>query len=309
MINRALIRLKIVQIIYSFYKNEGRSINTAEKELSFSLSKAHDLYNHLLYLMVELTKYKQKKIEAGKAKRNPSEEELNPNTKFVDNLFIKQLANNIYLKEYISKQKRTWSDEENFIEELYKTISETKTFKEYMSAPKGGYEEDKEFWRKIYKECISKNEEIDRVLEEQSLYWNDDKTIIDTFVVKTIKKFKQEAGDEQELLPEYRTDEDKEFAIKLFRKAIEQADQNKTLIENHIENWDIERIAFMDIVIMQIALAEILNFPNIPTNVSIDEYVEISKWYSTPKSSGFINATLDACVNKLKSENKINKLS
>lgn len=309
MINRALIRLKIVQIIYSFYKNEGKSINTVEKELSFSLSKAHELYNHLLYLMVEVTRYNQKKIEAGKTKRNPSEEELNPNTKFADNLFIEQLANNIYLKEYVSKQKRAWNDEENFIKDFYKTISETKTFEEYMTSPKEGYEEDKEFWRKIYKECISKNEEIDRVLEEQSLYWNDDKTIIDTFVVKTIKKFKKEAGEEQELVPEYRTDEDKEFAIKLLRKTIENAEEYRSMIENRIENWDMERIAFMDIVIMQIALAEIMNFPNIPVSVSIDEYVEISKWYSTPKSSGFINATLDACVNKLKNENKIHKLS
>jgi N utilization substance protein B len=162
-------------------------------------------------------------------------------------------------------------------------------------------------WRKLYRSTIAQNETIDEILEEQSLYWNDDKAIVDTFVLKTIKRFEPENGAEQELMPEYKDDEDKEFARKLFRQAITNAEAYRNLMSGNTKNWDLERLAFMDILIMQVALAEILSFPTIPVSVSLNEYVEIAKVYSTPKSGSFINGMLDTIVNQLKKENKLSK--
>lgn len=307
MINRVLIRLKIVQIVYAYYQNGGKNLDTAEKELFFSLSKAYDLYNYLLLLMVEVTKQANKRLNAAKNKLVPTKEELFPNTKFVENRFIAQLEVNKQLLEFSNNQKKTWENEADFVKTLCDKILESDIYKEYMASETSSYEEDRELWRKLYKNIIFNNIELDQVLEDQSLYWNDDKEIVDTFVLKTIKRFDEKNGAKQELLPEFKDEEDQDFARRLFRRTILNADYYRHLISENTRNWDLDRVAFMDVVIMQIALAEILSFPNIPVSVSLNEYVEIAKLYSTPKSGGFINGTLDGIVNSLKKENKLTK--
>ena len=307
MINRVLIRLKIVQIIYAYYQNGGKNLDTADKELFFSLSKAYDLYNYLLLLMVEVTKQANKKLNAAKNKLIPTKEELFPNTKFVENRFIAQLEVNKQLLDFAGNQKKTWENEADFVKSLCEQIMESDIYKEYMASETSSYEEDREVWRKIYKKIIFNNAELDQVLEDQSLYWNDDKEIVDTFVLKTIKRFEEKNGAKQELLPEFKDDEDQDFARRLFRRAILNSDYYRHLISENTKNWDLDRVAFMDVIIMQIALAEVLSFPNIPVSVSLNEYVEIAKLYSTPKSGGFINGTLDGIVNQLKKENKLTK--
>lgn len=307
MINRVLIRLKIVQIVYAYYQNGGKNLDTAEKELFFSLSKAYDLYNYLLLLMVEVTKQANKRLNAAKNKLVPTKEGLFPNTKFVENLFIAQLEVNKQLLEFSNNQKKTWENEADFVKTLCDKILESDIYKEYMASETSSYEEDRELWRKLYKNIIFNNIELDQVLEDQSLYWNDDKEIVDTFVLKTIKRFDEKNGAKQELLPEFKDEEDQDFARRLFRRTILNADYYRHLISENTKNWDLDRVAFMDVVIMQIALAEILSFPNIPVSVSLNEYVEIAKLYSTPKSGGFINGTLDGIVNSLKKENKLTK--
>ena len=307
MINRVLIRLKIVQIVYAYYQNGGKNLDTAEKELFFSLSKAYDLYNYLLLLMVEVTKQANKRLNAAKNKLVPTKEELFPNTKFVENLFIAQLEVNKQLLEFSNNQKKTWENEADFVKTLCDKILESDIYKEYMASETSSYEEDRELWRKLYKNIIFNNIELDQVLEDQSLYWNDDKEIVDTFVLKTIKRFDEKNGAKQELLPEFKDEEDQDFARRLFRRTILNADYYRHLISENTKNWDLDRVAFMDVVIMQIALAEILSFPNSPVSVSLNEYVEIAKLYSTPKSGGFINGTLDGIVNSLKKENKLTK--
>ena len=307
MINRVLIRLKIVQIIYAYYQNGGKNLDTDEKELFFSLSKAYDLYNYLLLLMVEVTKQANKKLNAAKNKLIPTKEELFPNTKFVENRFIAQLEVNKQLLDFAGNQKKTWENEADFVKSLCEQIMESDIYKEYMASETSSYEEDREVWRKIYKKIIFNNAELDQVLEDQSLYWNDDKEIVDTFVLKTIKRFEEKNGAKQELLPEFKDDEDQDFARRLFRRAILNSDYYRHLISENTKNWDLDRVAFMDVIIMQIALAEVLSFPNIPVSVSLNEYVEIAKLYSTPKSGGFINGTLDGIVNQLKKENKLTK--
>ena len=307
MINRVLIRLKIVQIVYAYYQNGGKNLDTAEKELFFSLSKAYDLYNYLLLLMVEVTKQANKRLNAAKNQLVPTKEELFPNTKFVENRFIAQLEVNKQLLEFSNNQKKTWENEADFVKTLCDKILESDIYKEYMASETSSYEEDRELWRKLYKNIIFNNIELDQVLEDQSLYWNDDKEIVDTFVLKTIKRFDEKNGAKQELLPEFKDEEDQDFARRLFRRTILNADYYRHLISENTKNWDLDRVAFMDVVIMQIALAEILSFPNIPVSVSLNEYVEIAKLYSTPKSGGFINGTLDGIVNSLKKENKLTK--
>ena len=307
MINRVLIRLKIVQIVYAYYQNGGKNLDTAEKELFFSLSKAYDMYNYLLLLMVEITKQAERKQSAAKSKLLPTAEELYPNTKFVDNRFIAQLEVNKQLLEFSESQKKTWENESEFVKSLCEKIMDSDIYKEYMASETSSYEEDRELWRKIYKRIIFNNAELDQVLEDQSLYWNDDKEIVDTFVLKTIKRFEEKNGDKQELLPEFKDEEDQDFARRLFRRTILNADYYRHLISENTRNWDLDRVAFMDVIIMQIALAEILSFPNIPVSVSLNEYVEIAKLYSTPKSGSFINGTLDGIVNVLKADNKLTK--
>ena len=307
MINRVLIRLKVIQVIYAYYQNGGKNLEAAEKELFYSLSKAYDLYKRLLLLMIEVTQFADRRIDNRRHKLRPTAEDLNPNTRFIDNAFMAQLMQNAQLEEFRANQKRTWDDEGDFVKHLFERIEETKVYQEYMAKETLTYEDDRELWRKLYRSTIAQNDEIDEILEEQSLYWNDDKAIVDTFVLKTIKRFEPENGAEQELMPEYKDDEDKEFARKLLRTAITGAEAYRKLMENNAKNWDMERFAFMDILIMQVALAEIFAFPSIPTTVTLNEYVEIAKMYSTPKSGSFINGMLDSIVNQLKSENKLNK--
>jgi len=307
MINRALIRLKIVQLVYAFYQNGNKNIDSAEKELLFSLSKAYDLYNHLLLLMVAIKDYALKRIDNGKNKIMQTDEDKNPNMRFVDNMFIAQLEVNKQLIDFNANQKNTWSNDTDFVKEIYEKITNSNLYNLYMINDKPTYDSDREFCRKLYKTFIMNNDNLDQLLEEQSLYWNDDKEIVDTFVLKTIKRFDPKEGAAQSLLPEYKDIEDREFARHLFRCAIMNSDDYRHLISENTKNWDLKRIAFMDVVIMQCALAEILTFPNIPINVTLNEYLEIAKYYSTPKSTGFINGTLDAIIRKLKSEGKLAK--
>ena len=201
MINRVLIRLKIIQIVYAYYQNGSKNLDAAEKELFFSLSKAYDLYNYLLMLMIALTNYAQKRIDAAKAKLAPTAEELYPNMMFVENKFISQLEVNKQLADFIANQKRTWANDEDFVKALFEKIAASDIYKEYMASPGSTYEEDRELWRKLYKTFVFNNEELDVLLEDQSLYWNDDKEIVDTFVLNTIKRFDEKNGAAQALLP------------------------------------------------------------------------------------------------------------
>ena len=307
MINRVLIRLKVIQVVYAYYQNGGKNLDATEKELFYSLSKAYELYKYLLTLMIEVTQFADRRIDNRRHKLRPTEEDLNPNTRFIDNAFMTQLMQNTQLEEFRANQKRTWDDEGDFVKHLFEKIEQTKAYQEYMAKETLTYEDDRELWRKLYRSTIAQNETIDEILEEQSLYWNDDKAIVDTFVLKTIKRFEPENGADQDLMPEYKDDEDKEFARKLLRTTITGAEAYRKLMENNAKNWDMERFAFMDILIMQVALAEIFAFPSIPVSVTLNEYVEIAKMYSTPKSGSFINGMLDSIVNQLKSENKLNK--
>jgi len=307
MINRELIRLKLVQITYSYYQNGSMNPAAAEMELLLSLSRAYDLYNSMLLLMVELNRMALRMLEMRQSRAKRLGDENSLSTKFVDNRFMLQLESNKQLQEYRDRQRFDWADQEEYVRSLYSKIEESEFYKAYMTSGKDSYDEDREVWRLIYRHLICNNEELDGVLEEMDLYWNDDKVIVDTFVLKTINRFTPDSSDDQPLMPEYKDDSDQEFAIRLLQKAIANKDYYYDLIASTTRKWDIKRVALMDRIILQLALAEIISFPGIPVNVSINEYVEIAKMYSTTKSGKYINATLDNIAKRLIEENKLIK--
>jgi len=298
MINRELIRIKVVQLTYAYYQNGSKNIDSAEKELVFSLSKAYDLYNYLLALIIAVTRESRRHLEVAQA-RATREGTAQPSQKFAYNRFALQMEENHALNEFMETQKKTWNDEPEFIKKLFTQISESQIYQDYMASPVDDYENDRELWRKLYRTLIEHNSDLDTLLEEQSLYWNDDKEIVDTFVLKTIKRFDEKKGAHQELLPEYDNVEDKEFARKLFRATIMNANEYQRYMSDASRNWDFSRLAYMDIVIMQIAIAEMLTFPSIPVSVTINEFVDIAKLYSTPRSASYINGMLDAIARHL----------
>jgi N utilization substance protein B len=203
------------------------------------------------------------------------------------------------LNEFMETQKKSWDDHPEFLKKIYIQITESQIYKDYMESADDDYLTDRELWRKIYRTLIQDNPDLDALLEEQSLYWNDDKEVVDTFVVKTIKRFEEKNSSNQELLPEYDSEEDKDYARKLFRATIMNGEEYQRYMSEASRNWDFSRLAYMDIVIMQIAIAEMMTFPGIPLNVTINEYVDLAKVYSTPKSGGYINGMLDAIARHL----------
>lgn len=306
MINRDLIRIKVVQLVYSYYQNPDKTSASVEKELLFSLSKSYDMYRYLLMLIGKVYEYGVRDTEAqiNRAKRLHLDVDID--TRYADNRFARQLLENKELNQFANNAGADIL-EEPLVRKLYKQVKESDAYREYLSLKAPDYADDRTFWRRAYKACFIPCEDIDALFEEKSLYWNDDRDIVDSFVIKTIKRFAEENGADQPILPEYDSDEDREFAVKLMHETLANEQEYRDLIGNNAKNWTISRMAPMDIVIMQIAIAEIINFPTIPATVSINEYLDLSKVYSTPKSHVYINGLLDFVVKKLRAEGAILK--
>ena len=307
MINRELIRLKVVQICYAFHQNEGRDVEVAEKELMLSMSKSYEMYNLLLLLLTEIGRMAQRyyEVRVNRLSRLGMENKENP--RFVNNLFLRQLEENQQLRSFADSCKYDWSDEYNLVRNLYQQVENAPFFQTYTEQTEQSYEADRDVCRQIYRTFICNNDQLDELFEGRSLYWNDDKAIVDTFVLKTINRFTAGSTADQPLLPQFQDDTVQEFAVKLLRHTLSNAAYYDRLISGQARNWTLERIALMDRVIMQVALAEILTFPSIPLSVSINEYVELAKLYSTPKSGKYVNATLDHIAKSLMEEGKIAK--
>lgn len=313
MINRDLIRRKIVQLTYAYYQNSNNNMDNAEKELMFSLSKSYDLYNYMLQLIVAITGEARKRydVEVVRAQREGLQE---PSARLAFNEFAVQLEENKMLLDWIDVKHSNWDENIEVVRSLYNTITSSDLYADYVSGAfdaelpdMDDYDRDREWWRRVYKKFIQNNDEMDAFLEEKSLYWNDDKDIVDTFVLKTIKRFDKANKSKQELLPEYKDMEDREFARKLFRATILNADSYQRYMSTASRNWDFSRLAYMDVVIMQIAIAELTTFPGIPATVTINEYVEMAKVYSTPRSGGYVNGMLDNIARYLNGQGIIAK--
>jgi len=308
MISRRIIRIKVLQILYAFFTSPETSINNTEKELFFSLQKTYDLYHFLMALVIEVEKFAEDRIDIGLKKHRPTADELAPNLRFVQNRLIQQLKSNTTLEKYLASSKLSWNDESELIRKLYFSLTDFDFYKEYLALEQVTYADDRKLVEDIFKYLILDNEEIESVLEEQSIYWNDDMDFVVSMILKTFKKFKEFSDDALTLLPMFKDDEDRQFAKDLYRKVILNHDENMLLIKQHTVNWDIDRIAFIDTLILELALTEFLHFPSIPTKVTMNEYIELSKYYSTEKSRNFINGILDKALRDLKKNNKINKI-
>jgi len=307
MISRRILRIKILQLLYAYFQNVDSSLSKFEKELFFSIQKTYDLYHYLLLLIVDIADYAGSRIEIARQKKIPTREDLNPNTKFIDNLIIQQIRVNKQLNKYLSSTRLSWVNSPELIKKLHNRIRMAPFFKAYMEDDKRTYEQDKKLIIDVYAEEIMHSESLHQTLEEQSIYWNDEIGFVISMITKTLKGFNDNDGANALLMQLFKNDDDKAFARDLFHKVILNKDEYCKLVESYTENWDVDRIAFMDLLIMEMAITEAVAFPSIPTRVTINEYLEISKFYSTEKSSIFINGLLDKIFKHLKDEKKIVK--
>lgn len=307
MISRRIIRTKVLQVLYAYYSSEEKSINNTEKELFFCIHKAYDLYHYLFALVIEIADYAENRIEIKRKKHQPTPEDLSPNTKFISNSVVQQLRQNKQINVYLEQKKLSWKDTPELIKELYLLMIESEFYETYMNDKTRSHLDDRKFIEKLFNKTILVSEDLYNVLEEKSIYWNDDVEFVISMITKSLKRFNELSDSTQALMPMFKDQEDKDFAKELLRKSIINHNELRELIKEHSKNWDVERIAFMDILIMQLALSEFLYFPTIPTKVSLNEYIELSKFYSTEKSRNFINGILDKTLKDLKRSEKINK--
>ncbi len=307
MISRRLLRIKAIHALYAHTKSAEVSIEKAEKNLFYSINKTYDLYHYVILLLEDISAYARKKIEMSKTKFVPTDEDLNPKTKFIDNLVIAQLSNNKAFRSYIDIERLSWDKHPELIKKLYDLILESDNYKTYILAEERSYHEDREFVFDILEKIFPVCDDLHMILEEQSIYWNDDIEFILSMIIKTLRRFKARSTPEERLMSLYRNDEDKDYVRKLFRQVILKKQEQMDLISKYAVKWDTERIAFMDIIILRIAITELTQFPQIPANVTFNEYIEIAKYYSTEKSSVFINGILDKIYALLLESGQIKK--
>ncbi|MCT4636519.1 MAG: transcription antitermination protein NusB [Bacteroidales bacterium] len=305
MISRRLIRIKALHMLYSHNKREDGTLQNTESELLYSISKSHDLYHFMLLMLVEFREYANRKIDIAKNKNIPTFSDLNPNKKFIKNKLLLQLSEHIDLRSYVERHKLSWANQQIVFKKIYNDFIATDTFKEYMKNEEVSYAEDKKIIVHLLEKFLLVNKDLYSVLEEESIYWNDDIELIIGMVVRTVKKFKAEKPGH--LMPLYRDSEDEGFAQKLIRHSVMNHHKHVTLIDKYIKNWEIERIAFIDILLMSLAISEAKEFTSIPIKVTLNEYIEIAKYYSTPKSGNFVNGILDRIFTDLRKEKVIVK--
>jgi len=307
MISRRIIRTKVLQLLYAHVTSPEKTLSQSESELLFSIKKTYDLYHLLFALLSEVRDFAESKIESRKLKKLPTVEDLNPNTKFINNRLIYRLKNDKSLSTYLNKNKLNWVHHEELIRNVYQLMTESDVYQEYIDSEIDDFNVDRRFCEDFYTTVLVNCEPLQSELEEQSIYWNDDLDFVVSMVIKTIKKFKSEIDENDYIMELYKDEEDREFTTKLFRKAISNDIQNRKIIETYTKNWDVDRVAIMDVLIMELALTELTEFSSIPVKVTLNEYIELAKYYSTNRSSTFINGVLDRITKDFREEGKIVK--
>lgn len=293
----------------NFYASRD-NISDAINTLAFSMEKSRELYFRLLLLPVELCTMRENQIEDNRNKYIPTAEDLNPNMRFVENGLVRAISENEDVKAYCEANHISWlPDHRILLESLLKDIMSSDIYRDYMDFPATDFQTDCEFWRNVFKQIILHNEDFLDSLEDESVFWNDDLEIIGTFVLKTFKRFEEGGESFNPVLPMYKDEEDASFGKTLFTDVVKNKDVYRRYIDDCVntKEWDSDRLAFMDVVVTMTAVSEILNFPKIPLVVSINEYIELAKSYSTSKSGAFVNGLLSTVVDRLKEEGKIFK--
>ena len=305
MINRVLIRLKVVQVIYAYYQNGGQKIADADRELAQSIDSAYSLYKTLLFIPVAWARQIRKSVAKQQRMNAPhiSRKEM----LLAQNRFIEQLEQNAELDSFIGSNDMDWLFESDWLSDTCSKILESDAMEEYVEAGQFDFEADKELCRKLYKEFIEESDDLDNLLEEQNIYWNGDKELIDSFVLKTLRSFTDGKIDEQPLKSEFKDDDDRQFSMDLLHYGLDMAQEREQVVAANCRRWDPSRLAFLDVIIIQVAMAEMLHFPQIPLKVTINEYVELAKSLSTPASGSFVNGMLDTIVRDLSAQGRLNK--
>lgn len=305
MVNRVLIRLKVVQTVYSYSQNGGENQSAAARELSLSLSSSHELYFNLLNILAELGRIAA--LTVSRKDRFSPDSLHNSERRFAENALLAQLIDNNSLRDSMDAYDTEWIAESGIIKSLYESVLSSEALSDYIQNEDFSYEADKELIRRIYKTVMSGNDALDEALENQNIYWSSDRELTDSFVLKTLKSFGRENGADQPLLGQFGDPEDVSFAEALLKASLENESEYRGMIALHTKGWDASRLAMMDVIVMQVALAEILCIPDIPVKVSINEYVELAKMFGTSGSGGFVNGVLDTLVRELRDNGRLTK--
>ena len=308
MTSRRLIRIKVLQLLYSYTKKEGVTLAEIERDLLKSIAKSTDLYYQTLLLMTDIQRKAFLKIDTAKNRRFATSEDLNPNTRFIENPVLEIIQKNKKFQSYLHNNLISWNDNPEIISYFYNTFSQSEQFQQYMSSKNITFEDHKKLVLDLLTEFIAQDSIYFQTMEEKNIFWNDDFELVLSIAYKTLKNIEEKNTEEDDIFfPIYNTEEDTEFARKLLRKTIMDKEDNLKIVDKYTYNWEIERISDMDKLIMVTAISELKHFPSIPVKVTLDEYIEIAKSYSSAKSGAFINGVLDKAVTLLKESNEIVK--
>ena len=305
MLSRRLLRIKVLKSLYAHLKSDSTSLKASEKYLIESIDKAYDLYFQMLTLIVDVARYAEGRQEVAKQKMLATYEDLNPNRRFVDNGVVQLLATSDALGDEVASRKLTWSHHPDTIKAIYNNLVETEFYKNYMSASTNTFIDDRKFVEDFFA-WISEDELLQETLDEMSMLWNDDLCFVLFMVVRTVSNLKRSHTDVK-LLPQFKSEEDLEFSKTLLIKSLVQYEERQEIVDKYTSNWDVERVAFMDNLIISVAVTELLNFDSIPVKVTLDEWIDIAKYYSSPSSSNFINGVLDRAAADLIASGEVTK--
>lgn len=306
MLSRRVLRTKVVKAVYAHTQCEGITPAASEKNLVLSINRAYDLYFHLLALVPEIAEYAAERIRIGENKKLPTYDDLHPNRKFIENKVIARLVEDEGLQAELKNRKLSWANHRDLIVALYNALIRQTFYQKYMQSEERSFRQDAQLVSDIYMTMLEEFEPLESALEEQSVLWNDDLGFLLTMVSRTILSMR-EGHEAIKLMPQFKSEEDLDYAKSLMRYSIASYDRISLLLDNAMNNWDIERVALMDKIILVAAIAEAENFPSIPVRVTMNEYIDIAKCYSTESSGGFINGILDKIIARLTDEGKIVK--
>ncbi len=309
MLNRRQLRIKVLQALYAYFQAGSNDIVKGEKELMAQVSRIYDLYVLYLLIFEDIRLHAANRLDEAARKKLPTHEDLHPNMRFVENEVLLKLSVNKALQAEGQRRKLNWNNEQELVRKLFSDLRHSAEYQEYMAAPVRSFEQDRDFVTLMFREYIANSEHLLHFLEEKSIHWIDDIDLVCAAVIKTLRSLEPSSDEFFKLIPLYKDEEeDARFVRHLFRRAVLDDNDNETIISSKTENWEMERIAAMDMLLMKMAITEVKEFDTIPVKVTLNEYIEISKFYSTPKSNGFINGILDKVFNELKATGHIRKI-
>jgi len=313
MLGRRQYRIKVFQALYAWFQGGESRQDVAERALLQSIEKIVELYFLQLSFFLEVMEFYRMRLEDAKNKFYPTEEEVNPNMKLVENSLILSLQKNKDLQKQFSAYKFSWTEEQEMVRKIYLKVRNLKDLRNYFSNNESSFEADRDIVYRIFKKCISKSTELQFYCEERNIFWVEDYQSAALFILKTVKQIPENFPESKSLVSLFPKDEDddpkedKKFIVELFRKTIAQSEKLEEMIRVNAKNWELERIALTDIVLIKMAMVELMQFPSIPVKVTMNEYIELSKLFSTPKSKLFINGLLDKVMDDLIKEKKLKK--